>query len=372
MMLSSLFPHRGGTLIAALPTCRRWLMQLVRMVTGAAMASLAIAAFAGGPKAYVGNFKDSTVSVIDTATGAVVATVPVAAGPHGMGITPDGRRVYVGGESSTGISVIDTANDRVVQTIEVGHTPHGLAMAPDGKTLLAGVYGDNRVAFIDVATNAVVATVPVANPHTIAIRPDGKLAYVASQAPGKFALVVIDLASHAVLRSLALDKAPRDPEFGYDGKALYVTVAGLNAIEVLDPETDKTVAEVPTGVSPHVAKLYRGAAFATAVVQGPGELQLFDPVTNKSVRSIAVGKQPHWQASVDGKTVYVTNEGSNDVSAVDLATGQTKAIAVGTAPRKIVVQPSATGTAAAQAVISAANLASAPAAIAVARGPSVA
>ena len=42
-----------------------------------------------GPKAYVGNFKDNTVSVIDTAAGAVVATIPIAAGPHGMTVTPE-------------------------------------------------------------------------------------------------------------------------------------------------------------------------------------------------------------------------------------------------------------------------------------------
>jgi YVTN family beta-propeller protein len=78
------------------------------------------------------------------------------------------------------------------------------------------------------------------------------------------------------------------------------------------------------------------------VVQGPGELVLFDPATNKHVRSIAVGKQPHWAAvSGDGKTAYVTNEGSNDVSVVDLATGKKTTIAVGNAPRKIAVQASA-------------------------------
>src|SRR5262249_1572059 len=76
-----------------------------------------------------------------------------------------------------------------------------------------------------------------------------------------------------------------------------------------------------------------------AVVQGPGELQLFDPDTNKIVRAVAVGKQPHWQASNDGKKVYVTNEGSNDVTAVDLGTGETTKIPVGTAPRQVVVQP---------------------------------
>jgi YVTN family beta-propeller protein len=48
-----------------------------------------------GPKAYVGNFKDDTVSVIDTAVGKVIATIPVAAGPHGIAVTRDGRWIYV-------------------------------------------------------------------------------------------------------------------------------------------------------------------------------------------------------------------------------------------------------------------------------------
>jgi len=313
---------------------------LARLLFAAASLGITVGAAGAAPKAYVGNFKDNTVSVIDTAAGAVVATVPVAAGPHGMGVTPDGRRVFVSGDVSTGVSVINTATDQVIKTIEVGKTPHGLAVTPDGETLLVAVYGENRVAFVDIATNAIRATVPVPNPHTIAIRPDGKTAYVASQEPGKFALVVVDLASRSVLRAVALESAPRDPEFSFDGKALYFTLAGVDAIEVLDPMTDKVVAHVPTGASPHIARLYRGATLAAAVVQGPGVLQLFDPVTRTQVRAIAVGSQPHWQASNDGKKVYVTNEGSNDVTVVDVLTGQKTTIPVGTAPRKVVVQPS--------------------------------
>ncbi len=335
------------------------------------VASMATTALAAAPKAYVGNFKDNTVSVIDTATGAVVATVPVVAGPHGMGVTADGRRVYVSGDNSSSLSVIDTATDRVIHTIEVGRTPHGVAMTPDGKTLLVAVYGDNRIAFVDLATNRVDTVVPVPSPHTIAIRPDGEVAYVASQEPGNFALVVVDLSSRSVVRSVALQKPPRDPEFGYNGKALYFTMAGVNAIQVLDPATDRIVAEVPTGASPHLAKFYRGAAVGSTVVQGPGELQLFDPATNRQVRSVAVGKQPHWQASNDGKKVYVKNEGSNDVTVVDLATGQTITIPVGTAPRKVVVQPSVAASDASGARISIANFSFAPALLAISPGGTV-
>jgi YVTN family beta-propeller protein len=290
-------------------------------------------------KAYVGNFKDNTVSVIDTAAGKVVATVPVAAGPHGMVVSPDGKMVYVSGDGGSTVNVIDTASGRVADTIEVGKTPHGLAMKSDGRLLLVAVYGEDRIALVDTSTRAVVGTVPVPKPHTIAIRPDDKVAYVASQEPGRFALAVVDLSTRAVVRTLPLDKPPRDLEFSYDGKSLYFTLAGVNAFQVLDPASDKVVAEIPTGASPHIAGYYRGSTVGVGVVQGPGELLLFNPATNTAVRSVAVGKQPHWVATTgDGKTAYVTNEGSNDVTVVDLATGRTTTIAVGNAPRKVVVQ----------------------------------
>ena len=324
-------------------------LRALRLARPLALAALGLAgglAGAAGPKAYVGNFKDSTVSVVDTGAAAVIKTIAVAAGPHGMAVSPDGRLVFVAGDASSGVSVIDTVSDTIVRTVDVGPSPHGLAMLPDGRTVLVGVYGADRIAFVDVASGAVVATVPVAKPHTIAVRPDGKVAYVASQEPGQFGLVVVDLVSRSVARRIDFDKPPRDPEFSADGKFLYVTAAGINALRVIDAASDRQVAEIATGPSPHLGKWFAGAAVGAIVVQGPGELLLFDPASQAALRSVAVGKQPHWMAS-DGKTVWVTNEGSNDVSAVDLASGKTTTIAVGNAPRKIVVQPAAAKAAAA-------------------------
>jgi YVTN family beta-propeller protein len=203
------------------------------------------------------------------------------------------------------------------------------------------------------------------------MRPDGKVAYVSSQEPGNFALVVVDVPGRAVLRRVALEKTPRDVEFGFDGKALYFTLAGVNAVQVLDPASDKIVAQVPTGASPHIANFYRGASAGTAVVQGPGELLLFNPETNAPLRSIAVGKQPHWEATADGKTIYVTNEGGNDVSIVDLATGKVTSVPVGKAPRKVVVQRVSAAAPAGGTKVSIANFAFAPATLAITAGETV-
>ena len=294
-----------------------------------------------------------------------------------MAATPDGRTVYVSGDGSSTVSVIDASADKVARTIDVGKTPHGLAVTPDGRTLLAAVYGEDRIAFVDTASQAIVATVPVAKPHTIAVRPDGKVTYVSSQEPGKFALVVVDIPTRAALRSIALEKPPRDLEFGADGAALYFTLASVNAVQVLDPASDKIVGQITTGASPHIASVFRGATVGTVVVQGPGELLLFNPATNAPLRSIAVGKQPHWMAATsDAKSVYVTNEGSNDVTVVEMATGQTRTIAVGKAPRKVVIQRVASGggaakTATADPKVSIANFAFAPEAVTIAVGDAV-
>lgn len=205
--------------------------------------------------------------------------------------------------------------------------------------MLVAVNGDDRVAFIDTATRTVGASVPVAKPHTIAICPGGKQAYVSSQEPGHFSLVVIDLATRTVGATIALEKTPRDLEFSNDGKSLYVTLAGVSAVQVIDPESNRIVSQIATGISPHIAHHFAGAAAGVVVVQGPGELMLFDPTSLAPIRSVAVGKQPHWVDTLpDGKKVMLTNEGSNDVSVVDMAGGPTSTIAVGVAPRKVAVQ----------------------------------
>jgi YVTN family beta-propeller protein len=49
------------------------------------------------PFAYIANFNSDNISVLDTATNTVVATVPVPVGsiPTGVAVTPNGALVYV-------------------------------------------------------------------------------------------------------------------------------------------------------------------------------------------------------------------------------------------------------------------------------------
>ena len=72
----------------------------------------------------------NTVSVIDTATGAVSDTITVGNDPVGVAITPDGKHVYVANCVDNTVTVIDTATGAVSATIAVGTSPIGVAICP--------------------------------------------------------------------------------------------------------------------------------------------------------------------------------------------------------------------------------------------------
>jgi YVTN family beta-propeller protein len=82
----------------------------------------------------VTNQGNNTVSVIDTMTNTIVATIPVGLGGSELAITPDGTRVYVPNQQDFIVSVIDTTTNTVVATIPLGanQNPFGVAITPDG------------------------------------------------------------------------------------------------------------------------------------------------------------------------------------------------------------------------------------------------
>ena len=88
------------------------------------MALLAIPAQAQ-THAYVANTGSNSVSVIDTTSNNVVATVGVGDAPKGLAITPDGTRVYVTNANDNTVSVISAASNTVVATVGVGALPGG-------------------------------------------------------------------------------------------------------------------------------------------------------------------------------------------------------------------------------------------------------
>ncbi|MGA5464542.1 Ig-like domain-containing protein [Mycobacterium sp. NPDC050041] len=75
------------------------------------------------PDLYVVNATTNSVSIIDTATDTVVATVPVGALPTGVAFSPDGSLAYVAGADN--FSIIDTSSRQFVLTTATDGSPDG-------------------------------------------------------------------------------------------------------------------------------------------------------------------------------------------------------------------------------------------------------
>ena len=68
--------------------------------------------------------------MIDAATRAVTATVPVGSDPYGVAVDPAAHTVYVTNDGDGTVSVIDAATRAVTATIPVGNGPDGVAVDP--------------------------------------------------------------------------------------------------------------------------------------------------------------------------------------------------------------------------------------------------
>ena len=93
--------------------------------------------------------------MIDTSTNTVTDIIPVGS-PSGMAVSPDGELLYVTNFTTDTVSVIDTATNAVVNTIAVGRSPASLAVSPDGTHLYVVNFEGNTVSVIDTATNTVI------------------------------------------------------------------------------------------------------------------------------------------------------------------------------------------------------------------------
>ena len=223
------------------------------------------------------------VSVIDTATNTVTATIPLGSGARGVIVNPNGKKVYVTTPSNNNVSVIDTATNKVTATVPVGSYPEGVAINSDGKKLYVANGGSDTVSVIDTATNTVTATIPVeSGSYGVAVTPDGKKVYVTNSYD---AVSVIDTAKNKVTATVKVYCYPEGIAVTPDGKKVYVPTHGEMLmgfqVYVIDTTTDKVTYEVNTG--------YRPRAFGQFI--GPSVISLPKPVAAFSA-SPTYGKVP--------------------------------------------------------------------------------
>ena len=128
---------------------RDWEQTLVRVGNG----SEGFDRSPDGREVWVGNAQDGTVSVIDTTTHRVTATLPVAAaGVNRLKFTLDGRFVLLAGHGPQSLVIVNAHSHAVLKRLAIGTGAAGMVMEPGGHRAFVACSPDNYVAVIDLQT----------------------------------------------------------------------------------------------------------------------------------------------------------------------------------------------------------------------------
>ena len=253
---------------------------------------------ANGARAYVLRWQG--VSVIDTATNAVVASIPHGSGSSfSLAISPDQKTLYIVAAGDT-LQVVDIATTAVT-TITVGDAPVDVDVSPDGAFVYTANAGDDTVTVVDVAARTVVATIPVGEaPETVVVSPDGTKVYVANAAFRKQSgtVSVIDTATNTVTATISVGANPKGIAVSPNGTRVFVTNYGDGVIEV----DGKIVG-------------YTG-----------GTVSVINASNNTVIETVKVGVLPTGVAvSPQGDYIYVSN-GDGTVSVIKIESELTKVL----------------------------------------------
>jgi YVTN family beta-propeller protein len=204
-----------------------------------------VAASASGQRVVVANHENDSISIVDPATRAVVAEIPLAPGGGAAGGGfPAG--VVVVGESFAYVTcqrdreVVEVDLDRrvVVRRIKVGGQPTKIVVDRAAARLFVANANSDTVSVIDRAAGTVVAEIATAatdaargawatlrgsNPNALALSPDESTLYVTNG--GNSTLALIDVATGRVRGLVPTGFYPTAVAVAADGGHLYVTHA---------------------------------------------------------------------------------------------------------------------------------------------------
>jgi YVTN family beta-propeller protein len=289
-----------------------------------------------GPFAYISNQGSGTVSVIDTPTRAVVATIAVGASPTGVAVNPAFTRVYVANYGSGTVSVIDTFTNAVVTTIPVGGQTNGIAVDGTGSRVYVTSQNLNQVSVIDTGSNAVIGSVAVGSlPQTVAVNPAMSRAYVVNA--GSNCVSVIDTVANAIVATVPVGGNPIAVAVNPSGTRAYVTNFYDSSVSVIDTATNAVVATIAVGSTPVGITVDPSGSRAYTANQYAGTVSVIDTGTNTAIATVGVGSFPVGvDVTPDGAQVFVANSGNGTVSVISSATNTlTVAVAVGSGPQAL-------------------------------------
>ena len=318
--------------------------------------------------AYVANNLANTVSVIDTATNQVIATLAVGSRPQNATVSPDGRSVYVTNQSTTGnpstISIIGTATNTVVDTIpppqQSSKGLFGVAFRTDGLVAYVTDTPANALIALNTATKGLLSvTAGVPQPYDIAV--SSTRVYVTNnigQTSGDTVSVYTTAPQFVTTVKVGIN--PRGIALSPQGDLFYVANFTSGTVSVVSTQSNSVLATIPVGAGPEGVAATPDGALVFVTNRNSSTLSVIDTARIISdpahaVGTVALGGVPFGVAiTPDSAWAYVTIQSADTVSVIDTQAARTNptgaivtSIPVGNAPAGIAIAgppPTATAT----------------------------
>jgi DNA-binding beta-propeller fold protein YncE len=238
-----------------------------------------------------------------------------------MGFSPDHRTLAVVAVGSNAVNFIDTGTNSVKHITYVGRSPHEAFFTNDGKEVWVTVRGENYVAVLDGTTYEEKTRIVVPNgPGMSIFSPDGKYGYVCSSFTPETDIITV--ADHKIVGKVR-QASPFCPNIAAtpDSSQVWFTLKDTGKVQVFDGQAPFALLKtLDTGPITNHVNFVRNAngMFAYITVGGLNEIQVYRTDDFSKVATIPVGKLPHgiWPSG-DGTRVYVGLENEDKVAAID-------------------------------------------------------
>lgn len=241
----------------------------------------------GGKRLWTANIEGDSVSVVDIAERRVVSSIKVCKGPVNVAFS-SGRAFAACGDGY--MSVIDTATLAVIKTEAIGYAPHEIIAGPNGK-LWSVNRGSNDLSEIDPAKGTLITRHPVGPfAYDAVFSPDGKYAFVTSKTWS--AVSVISTGDFQILGSIKVGKDPSLLVMAPDGKRLYVTNKMDGTVSVVNAQTFQVTGTIRVGAEPGGIAITPDGKTLFVANFASDTLSVVDTGDARVVRTIAVGDSP--------------------------------------------------------------------------------
>jgi YVTN family beta-propeller protein len=311
------------------------------------------------PAAYIVNGTSNNISVIKLADNTVTETISLngATYPHHVYLNPAKTKLAVaitsidlsGGHGGHGgtlaglkVQIIDAVTGMIDKEIALNKMPHNAIFNPSGTELWVGQMDtmQSQVLVYNTSDWTLKNTINVgAGLSEITFSSDGTMAFACNTMDGTVSL--IDANSKMIHATLTVGQDPVGAWTASNGK-MYVDNETSQTISEITVSSMSVTATINLGFKPGYAaySTHHAELWVSDATNGKIAYYTFDGSNWNLQNNITTGADAHAIAfTANGSTAYVTNQGANTVSVIDVAThAVTKTISVGTKPNGIAIK----------------------------------